>query len=50
MKSGHFPLWLFPVQVVITEIVEKHNEAVMQLLQKLKAAGLRAEADYRNKK
>lgn len=48
--AGHFPLWLSPVQVVIIGIAEKHNEAVMQLLQKLQASGLRAEADYRNEK
>ena len=48
--AGHFPLWLSPVQVVITGITEKHSEAVSQLLQKLQASGLRAEADYRNEK
>lgn len=48
--AGHFPLWLSPVQVVVTGITEKHSEAVAQLLQKLQAAGLRAEADYRKDK
>lgn len=48
--SGNFPLWLSPVQVMVTGIAEKHSEAVMQLLQQLKAVGLRAEADYRNEK
>lgn len=48
--AGHFPLWLSPVQVVVLGIAEKHNEAVMQLLQKLQASGIRAEADYRNEK
>lgn len=48
--AGHFPLWLSPVQVVVTGITEKHSEAVGQLLQKLQTSGLRAEADYRSEK
>ena len=48
--AGHFPLWLSPVQVVITGISEKHKEAVVQLLQKLQDSGIRAEADLSNEK
>ena len=48
--AGNFPLWLAPVQVMITGIAEKHSDAVMALLQQLKSLGLRAEADYRNEK
>lgn len=48
--AGHFPLWLSPVQVVVTGITEKHSDAVLQLVQKLKASGIRAEGDYRGEK
>lgn len=48
--AGHFPLWLAPVQVVVSGIVDKQNPAVEGLVAKLKAAGLRAEADTRNEK
>ena len=46
--GGSFPLWLSPVQTVVIPISEKHNEAVATVLEQLKAAGIRAEADTRN--
>lgn len=46
--GGAFPLWLAPVQTVVVPISEKHNAAAETLLNKLKAAGIRAEADTRN--
>jgi threonyl-tRNA synthetase len=48
--AGHFPLWLAPVQVVVSGIVDKQNPAVEALVARLKTAGLRAEADTRNEK
>lgn len=46
--GGAFPLWLSPVQTVVVPISEKHNEAAAALLEQLRAAGIRAEADTRN--
>jgi len=46
--GGAFPLWLAPVQVVVVPIAERHNEAAETIVQKLKKAGSRAEADTRS--
>lgn len=46
--KGAFPLWLAPVQTVLIPIAERHNEAVLSVLAKLKAMGIRAEADTRS--
>lgn len=48
--AGHFPLWLAPVQVVATGITEKQNDVVKVFVEKLKSAGIRAQADLRNEK
>ncbi len=48
--AGHFPLWLSPVQVVVTGIAERHTEGVAQLHQQLQEAGLRSQADFSNEK
>lgn len=48
--AGHFPLWLAPVQIMASGITEKQNSHVEKLVERLKEAGLRAEADYRNEK
>ncbi|MBS0655269.1 MAG: threonine--tRNA ligase [Verrucomicrobia bacterium] len=48
--GGHFPLWLAPVQIIVTGIAEKHNEAVVQLVQKLREEGFRVEADESSEK
>ena len=48
--SGAFPLWLAPVQVVIATIVSDADEYAAQVLEKLTAAGIRAELDTRNEK
>ncbi|MBE9475882.1 MAG: threonine--tRNA ligase, partial [Proteobacteria bacterium] len=48
--AGRFPLWLAPRQVVVTSIVSDANDYVAETVAKLKAAGLRAEADMRNEK
>ena len=48
--AGHFPLWLAPQQAVVMGITNRQDEAVLQLTDKLLAAGLRAVADTRNEK
>ena len=48
--AGRFPLWLSPVQAVVATIVSDADDYANQVVAKLKAAGLRAEADLRNEK
>lgn len=48
--AGKFPLWLAPRQIVVASIVTDANDYVNETVAKLKAAGLRAEADIRNEK
>lgn len=48
--AGAFPTWLAPVQVKILPIIEKHHDYAQNLLEKLSALGIRAEADFRDEK
>ncbi len=48
--AGHLPLWLAPVQVVVATITSDADAYARQVTERLKAAGLRAEADLRNEK
>ena len=48
--AGRFPLWLAPRQVVVASIVTDANDYVVKTVEKLQAAGIRAEADMRNEK
>ncbi len=48
--AGRFPLWLAPVQAVVATIVSDADDYAHDVLEKLKAAGIRAEADVRNEK
>ncbi len=48
--AGHFPLWLAPVQIMVCPITTEVDGYATEVLQKLKAAGLRADADLRNEK
>ena len=48
--AGAFPTWLAPVQVKVIPISEKHTEYATKILSDLEAAGVRAEADFRNEK
>lgn len=48
--AGAFPTWLAPVQVMLVPISDAHHEYAKKVLEKLKAAGIRAEADYRSEK
>jgi threonyl-tRNA synthetase len=44
------PLWLAPTQAVVATIVTDANDYAEQVVAKLKAAGIRVEADLRNEK
>ena len=48
--AGRFPLWLSPVQIVVATIVSDADDYAAQVVDKLKAAGLRVELDVRNEK
>jgi threonyl-tRNA synthetase len=48
--SGHFPLWFAPLQVVVATITSDADGYATEVVAKLKAAGLLAEADLRNEK
>jgi threonyl-tRNA synthetase len=48
--AGRFPLWLAPVQVIVATIVSDADSYAQALVERLKAEGLRAEADLRNEK
>ena len=48
--AGAFPTWLAPVQVKVLPISEKYHDYAEHVVSKLKAAGVRVEADYRAEK
>jgi threonyl-tRNA synthetase len=48
--AGAFPLWLAPVQAVVIPIADRHVDYGNQVVEKLRAAGFRAEVDDRNEK
>ena len=48
--AGKFPLWLAPRQIVVAAIVSDADEWVQEVVARLRARGLRAEADVRNEK
>ena len=48
--AGHLPLWLAPTQAIVATIVSDADAYAETVLERLKAAGLRAEADLRNEK
>jgi threonyl-tRNA synthetase len=48
--AGKLPLWLAPVQAVAATIVSDADSYAMEVVEKLRAAGIRAEADIRNEK
>ncbi|TWI38273.1 threonine--tRNA ligase [Paracoccus sulfuroxidans] len=49
-SAGKLPLWLTPRQVVVASIVSDADDYVHEVVQTLRQAGLRAEADTRNEK
>jgi threonyl-tRNA synthetase len=48
--AGKFPLWLAPVQAVVATIVSDADGYATEVVDKLKAAGIRVESDLRNEK
>ncbi|MEL7164119.1 MAG: threonine--tRNA ligase [Pseudomonadota bacterium] len=48
--AGKLPFWLAPRQVVVASITSEADEYVGEVVEALKAAGVRAEADMRNEK
>jgi len=48
--AGKLPFWLAPRQVVVASIVTEANDYVHEVVEALKAQGVRAEADLRNEK
>ncbi|MCF8473113.1 MAG: threonine--tRNA ligase [Emcibacter sp.] len=48
--AGRFPLWLAPVQVVVTGITSEQDDYVRKIYDQLIAQGIRAEIDLRNEK
>jgi threonyl-tRNA synthetase len=48
--AGHLPLWLSPLQAVITTITQDADDYALEVLVAARKAGLRVEADLRNEK
>jgi len=48
--AGAFPLWLSPVQVVVTTITSDADDFALKAAATLRARGLRVETDLRNEK
>ena len=48
--AGAFPLWLSPVQVDVLTVTDRHAEYGREVVTALRAAGYRAEGDFRNEK
>jgi len=46
--GGAFPVWLMPTQVIVIPIADRHNAYAEEVVAKLQAAGIRAEADVSN--
>jgi len=48
--AGAFPLWLAPVQVDVLPVTDRQADAARETVASLRAAGFRAEGDFRNEK
>ena len=48
--AGFLPSWIAPVQVKVLNITDNQADYVKQVVVRLKAAGIRVEADLRNEK
>jgi threonyl-tRNA synthetase len=48
--AGKLPFWIAPRQVVVASIISDADDYVHEVVNQLKAAGIRAEADVRNEK
>ncbi|MBR9651663.1 threonine--tRNA ligase [Thalassovita aquimarina] len=49
-NAGKLPFWIAPRQVVVAAIVSDADDYCLEVVEALKAAGIRAEADLRNEK
>jgi threonyl-tRNA synthetase len=45
--AGEFPLWLAPVQAVVLPIADRHRAYAVEVSERLRASGVRAEVDER---
>jgi threonyl-tRNA synthetase len=48
--AGAFPLWLAPVQVDVLPVTDRQADAARETVARLRAAGIRAEGDFRSEK
>jgi threonyl-tRNA synthetase len=48
--AGAMPVWLAPVQVVVMNVTDRQEGYVREVVEALRTAGIRAEADLRNEK
>ena len=48
--AGKLPFWLAPRQVVVASIISDADDYVSEVVELLRAKGIRAEADIRNEK
>ena len=48
--DGNFPIWLAPIQAVIMNISQKHEEKATEYSDFLKSKGFRVKLDLRNEK
>jgi threonyl-tRNA synthetase len=48
--AGRFPVWLAPVQAVVATIVSDADGYALEVVEALKAAGIRVNSDLRNEK
>ena len=48
--AGAFPFWICPVQVKVMSLTDRSADYAKKIVDELRMAGLRAEADVRNEK
>lgn len=48
--AGAVPFWLAPVQVLALTIADRHNTFAKEIIEKLRAIGIRCDVDFRNEK
>jgi threonyl-tRNA synthetase len=48
--AARMPVWLAPVQVKVIPIADRHEEYAQSIVEALRAAGIRVEANWRNDK
>jgi threonyl-tRNA synthetase len=48
--AGAFPAWLAPVQAIVMGVTDRQHAYVAEVVEQLRAAGIRVAADLRNEK